>query len=101
MRNTVILDEKEQLTNIIEYIQQRLGDHYTGKAEVVEFADFGVPQRRKRLITIFSRLEHVKEYLHRDGSLIPKRTHAKNPSNGLCPWVTVRDVIGNLPKLDS
>lgn len=101
MENTVILDENENPVNVIEYIKKRLGSEYAGKAEVVQFADFGVPQRRSRLITIFSRLDHIKEYLYRNNSLIPSRTHAKNGGRGLQSWVTVRDVISTLPKLDS
>lgn len=101
MENTVILDENENPINVIEYIKKRLGAEYAGKAEVVQFADFGVPQRRSRLITIFSRLDHIKEYLYRNNSLIPTRTHSKNGGRNLRPWITVRDVIADLPKLDS
>lgn len=101
MENTVILDETENPINVIEYIKKRLGVEYAGKAEVVQFADFGVPQRRSRLITIFSRLDHIKEYLYRNNSLIPTRTHSKNAGGNLRPWITVRDVIADLPKLDS
>lgn len=101
MENTVILDENENPVNVIEYIKKRLSFEYTGKAEAVQFADFGVPQRRTRLITIFSRLDHIKEYLHRNNSLIPERTHSKSGKQNTQPWITVRDVISNLPKLDS
>lgn len=101
MENAVILDENENQTNVIAYIKKRLGSEYAGRAEVVQFADFGVPQRRSRLITIFSRLDHIKEYLYRNNSLIPARTHAKSGEQNLHPWITVRDVICDLPKLDS
>ena len=101
MENTLILDEQENPINLIEYIRRRLGPEYVGKAEVVQFADLGVPQRRSRLITIFSRLEHVQDYLYSHDTLIPMRSHAKNPSRGILPWVTVRDTIGKLPALDS
>lgn len=101
MENTLILDEKGFTVNIIDYIKSRLGPEYVGRAEVVQFADLGVPQRRTRLITVFSRLKHIKDYFYSNGSLIPRRTHAKNGSNGLRPWVTVRDVIAHLPQLDS
>lgn len=101
MENTFILDENENPINLIEYVRRRLGSTYAGQAEVVQFADFGVPQRRSRLITVFSRLEHVQEYLYAHNTLIPPRTHAKNPSQGVLPWVSVRDTIGKLPKLDA
>lgn len=101
MENTFILDESENPINLIEYIRRRLGARYIGQAEVVQFADFGVPQRRSRLITIFSRLEHIQDYFYANGTLVPPRTHARNPSRGLLPWVTVRNTIGRLPKLDA
>lgn len=101
MENTLILDEQENPMNLIEYIRRRLGPEYVGKAEVVQFADLGIPQRRSRLITIFSRLEHIQDYLYSHDTLIPPRTHAKNPPHGLLSWVTVRDTIGKLPALDS
>ena len=100
MENTLILDEQENPINLIE-IRKRLGPEYVGKAEVVQFADLGVPQRRSRLITVFSRLEYVQDYLYSHDTLIPTRSHAKNPSQGLLPWVTVRDTIDKLPTLDS
>ena len=101
MQNTLILDENGDPVNVIEYIKKRLGSEYAGKAEVVQFADFGVPQRRSRLITIFSRLDHIREYLYINNSLIPTRTHSKNGGRNLQSWITVRDVIADLPKLDS
>lgn len=101
MENTLILDENENPINVINYIKKRLGNEYVGKAEVVQFADFGVPQRRSRLITVFSRMDHIKEYLYRNKSLIPARTHSKNGGKNLLRWVTVRDIISDLPKLDS
>ena len=43
------------LAFFLECIAYTLG--YFGTAEVVEFADYGVPQRRQRLITIYSKNE--------------------------------------------
>ncbi len=53
MRNTTI-EVDGGLVNIIDYIALRLGAEYRGGAQVVEFADYGVPQRRQRLITVFT-----------------------------------------------
>jgi len=101
MENTIILDEEENPINIIEYIKNKLFPNYSGKAEVVQFADFGVPQRRTRLITVFTREEITKDCLLTCGSLLPNRTHSKDGGNGMLPWITVRDAISDLPKLDS
>lgn len=100
MINTVILDEDGQPVNIINYIERELGGEYRGKPEVVQFADYGIPQRRSRLITVYSRDEKLVAYFGAHRSFIPDKTHSNDPNSGLKPWVTVRDVIGNLPHLD-
>lgn len=57
---------------------------------VLNAADYGVAQRRKRTIIIGSRVGKVK---------MPSPTHAQTPADGseLTPWRTLRDVIGDLP----
>lgn len=101
MENTIIDDENGNMVCIIEYIRRRLRDNYDGGAEVVEFADFGVPQRRKRLITVFSRIDRMKQLYNRRGSFIAERTHSEKPTLGKKPWVTVRDAISQTPRLDA
>lgn len=100
MINTCIEDENGEVINIIEYIEKELGDDYLGQPEVVQFADFGVPQRRSRLITIYSRDEKVKNYYKSLHTLIPKKTHSNLPTKGQKQWKTVRDTIAEFPKLD-
>ncbi|WKT90693.1 DNA cytosine methyltransferase [Microbacterium maritypicum] len=57
---------------------------------VLNAADYGVAQRRKRTIVIGSRIGRIE---------LPAATHAKEPAtgSGLLPWRTVRDVIGDIP----
>ncbi|TDN92213.1 DNA (cytosine-5)-methyltransferase 1 [Microbacterium sp. BK668] len=57
---------------------------------VLNAADYGVAQRRKRTIIIGSRVGVIP---------LPEPTHAKSPTpgSGLLPWRTVRDVIEGLP----
>ncbi|MEV8240345.1 DNA cytosine methyltransferase [Microbacterium testaceum] len=57
---------------------------------VLNAADYGVAQRRKRTIVIGSRIGRID---------LPDATHAKDPAegSGLQPWRTVRDVIGAIP----
>lgn len=100
MDQTVILNEEGKPVNIIDFIQEQLGDEYVGAAEVVNCADFGIPQMRKRLITIFSCDREGKNYFKRNNdSFIPPRTHCEGGSLLCKPWVTVRDAIGDLPPL--
>lgn len=53
--------------------------------EVVNCPDYGIPQNRKRLVLLGSKLGEIK--------LIPKTHNKEN-------YVTVRDAIGNLPKIN-
>lgn len=57
---------------------------------VLNAADYGVAQRRKRTIVIGSRIGRID---------LPEPTHAKDPAegSGLLPWRTVRDVISAIP----
>ena len=100
MQNTLIYDESGELVNIIDYIFQRLGDEYVGRAEVIDVADYGVPQNRKRLITILTRTEEGKEYFERHGSFIPAPTHSREATILTKPWITVRDAISHISPID-
>jgi DNA (cytosine-5)-methyltransferase 1 len=58
---------------------------------VLNAADYGVSQRRRRTIVIGSRVGKIE---------LPSPTHAKTPEagSGRQPWRTVRDVISGLPE---
>jgi DNA (cytosine-5)-methyltransferase 1 len=103
LENTVIIknDNPEDVIFILDYVAERLGSEYKGVWEVVEFADYGVPQRRQRLITVFSWDVFVNEYMQKFKTVLPERTHAKIPNNGKLPWLTVRGSIAGLPPLDA
>ncbi len=79
-------------TEILETLSE-LG-YNEAQAGVLNAADFGVPQRRRRAIIIASR----------EGSIpLPTATHAKPNNNdelfGLPHWRTIRDAIGDLPSI--
>jgi DNA (cytosine-5)-methyltransferase 1 len=94
MRFTTIRDERNKYVNIIDYIKTHLGSEYLGAAEVVACEDYGIPQKRKRLITIFSRDPLAKEaFMNNGGSFVAQLT--KEPRR------TLRDAIGHLPPLDA
>lgn len=96
MINTIINNENDEFINIIEYIKMRLGNEYVGKAEVVTCADYGIPQTRKRLITIFTRDKNGIEYFNKNGTFFPEDEKLDK-----CNWITLRDAIGGLPPLDA
>ncbi|WP_131103149.1 DNA cytosine methyltransferase [Ornithinimicrobium sufpigmenti] len=59
---------------------------------VLNAADYGVSQRRRRTIVIGSRVGKIQ---------LPEPTHARKPSpaSGLLPWRTVKDRIHGLPAI--
>jgi DNA (cytosine-5)-methyltransferase 1 len=101
MQLTIIRTENNEYKNIIEYIKEELGLDYVGKAEVVNCADYGIPQTRTRLITIFTNSEMGKQYYSKHQSFLPTKTHSKDGGNGLKKWVSLKDAIGNLPQLSA
>lgn len=101
MDSTAIVNQSGEALNIVDFIRRELGEEYSGTAEVVEFANYGVPQCRQRLITVFSRSARIVDWLRRYGSLLPPATHSKTGGSATKKWVTVRDAIGDLPALDA
>jgi len=100
MRNTIILDDNDNPVLITDKIRRDLGSEYFGNFYEVEFADYGIPQRRKRLIGVFSSDTVVKEYFELGLPLIPAPTHLQKGINGN-KWVSVSEAIKHFPKLDS
>ncbi|MBQ8164038.1 MAG: DNA cytosine methyltransferase [Clostridia bacterium] len=101
MQNTIIPVGNGKYKNIIDFISDELSPEYVGGPEVVNCADYGIPQTRVRLITIFTRSESGKEYYKKNGTFLPPRTHSALPTDGKAPWVTLREAIGDLPALSS
>ena len=64
--------------------------YYFDPELIVHSPDYGIPQKRHRLVLIASIWEKVE--------LIPK-THSCSPDDGLLPFQTVKDAIGDLPKV--
>lgn len=96
MKNTIIEDENKQYVNIMEYIESKLSKSYIGNAEVVNCADFSIPQARKRLITIYTRIGEGKSYFreHKKFFLDADKITSDKP-------ITLKHAIGHLPPLDA
>jgi DNA (cytosine-5)-methyltransferase 1 len=99
MVNTNIPFQGEILP-ILDVIRQSL-KNYLVEASVLEFADYGIPQRRLRLITIATRHEALIEHHAKHGTLFPKQTHSNKASSGLQNWISVSDTISTLEPLDA
>ncbi|MBQ6730738.1 MAG: DNA cytosine methyltransferase [Bacilli bacterium] len=100
MGNTVILDDDGNPINIIEYIFKEL-EGYVGVPTVMNTADYGIPQVRKRLITILTRTESGKEYFRKNGCFTPEVTHSEKGNSKTKKWVTLKAAIGHLPPLNA
>lgn len=67
---------------------------YNVQAQVLNAADFGVPQTRQRVIIIGVRKDVDFEYQY------PTPTHDKDAKNGLKKWVSVSMALSKLPDPD-
>lgn len=94
MRHTEIRVKDNHFENIISYVERELGDDYLGCAEVVACQDYGIPQLRKRLVTIFTRDENGKRYFNANGGSF--FSHAMKERRQ-----SLREAIGHLPVLDA
>lgn len=76
--------------NLFKNIQAQFAElGYELKYQVLDAVDFGVPQHRERVILV--------GYLGKNPFEFPLHTHGE----GLRPYVTLRDAIGDLPVLQS
>lgn len=94
MESTVIRTTGTRTANIIDYVKRRLGAEYIGRAEVIACEDFGIPQRRKRLITIFTRDPVGKKYFETNGGTFFSSEMRERRR-------TLRDAISTFPPLDA
>lgn len=101
MADTLLADDAGVVLPIVDFIQRELGPDYAGAAEVVEFADYGVPQCRQRLITVFSRDSKLQQWFNENATLLPDPSHAPHQSAARKRWRTVRDTIADMPSLDA
>jgi len=83
-----------------KFIKELERHRYFPIGKLLNAADFGVPQHRKRLILIFSREEAITDDLL---PFLPRETHTdpRLAKGEDVPWVTVLDKIADLPPLNS
>ncbi len=99
MFNTLIIDETGDLISIADYIEKILGDMYSGKPQAIDVADYGIPQHRKRLVTVLTKNIKGKAMFELNKTLIPPKIHSSTDTLLTHHWVTLREVIGNFPPL--
>ena len=87
---------KEILNDFLD----RLKKFYVVIEDILNAADYGVPQLRKRFVLHAVRKDIQQELVEEQFEfMLPKPTHAKEPNGNLLPWRTVRDAIGDLPAI--
>lgn len=102
MRNTCILNDNDEYESILSILYNNLHD-YVFRSTVMNVADYGIPQNRKRLITIAIHKDHTDEnrmpnYFSNEASIFhPYKTHGFEKN----PYVTLRKCIRHLPLLDA
>lgn len=83
---------------ILTEFLERLKKHYYVKESVLNAADYGVPQARKRFVLHAVRNDINKELQNIGFAFgLPEATHDKKGNNGLKKWKTVKEAIGDLP----
>ena len=87
--NVPLIRKENIFTNFCDKLRS-LGYHFDSEL-IVYCPDYGIPQKRRRLVLIASIWGEVE--------LIPK-THSCSPKDGLLPFRTVKDAIGDLHEID-
>jgi DNA (cytosine-5)-methyltransferase 1 len=78
-----------QWRGLMDTICDRLKRH--GSWKEFEFADYGIPQRRKRLITVFGSTGE---------EIFPSPTHS-NKTDELPRWISIDRALSGIPSLDA
>lgn len=82
---------------LISLLREMVPDYevFTG---IVNVADYGVPQDRRRALIVAIRLDQpwVKKIIKLGLLPWPKATHTEHPVDGIPPWITVRQWLESL-----
>ena len=98
MKDTMIYVNKKFVA-ILDFIKNQLKEYHV-EPRVVNLADYGIPQMRKRLITIATLNKKLISSQKKIDSLFPQITHTNIKNTKLKKWVTTKDAIDGLEKLD-
>ena len=107
MENTIIRNENNEAENILDCLGRRLQPFgYTIRANILDFRDYGVPHHRQRLITIGTRIPEIKKFCEFDKHIFNKKLSPLHPlpthgKDSFPKWVSLKECIGHLPKLDA
>jgi DNA (cytosine-5)-methyltransferase 1 len=100
MLDTLIEDDG-QCVSVLDAVSRRLAPGYDGYWQSIEFADLGVPERRKRLILVFIADAALGRLAAAGVNLFPAATHSKEPTFLTQKWVSVAEALRGVPALDA
>ena len=89
---TLQVEHEGVKAHLVDHLRAGLPE-YQVHHHVVNVADYGVPQIRKRALVVAVRKDdpNVKPIVSGSVPLWPQPTHAEQPRDGLRPWVTIQD----------
>lgn len=86
--------------DILDEFLARLCKKYVVVDDILNSANYGVPQIRKRFVLHAVRTDIHKELTETGFEFgLPRATHSGMEEEGLLPWRTVREAIGDLPAI--
>jgi len=101
----VHIGDGEEPRRLIDVFESELGSQYQLFWGVVEMADYGVPQFRRRAVIVAIHLDEPSLATLRDQKALPlpRTTHAERSQNGHFRWVTLEEwlVAMAYPPLDA
>lgn len=87
-----------QCCRVVDAFQQGVGSNYAFFLHIVQMADYGIPQDRRRaiLVAIRSSENCIQELRSSQLLPLPVPTHDVEPRNGLLPWVTLEEWLKHM-----
>jgi len=84
----------ERRRKVIDHLRDGLPQYHLFSG-IVNVADYGIPQDRRRAVVVGVRRDEPWLDSIRGANVLPwpRRTHAEFPENGLCQWTTIRQWI--------
>lgn len=90
VKGLLTANKKKAIQQIIEDFESIAPGYYV-QAKLYNFAEFGVPQLRERVLIVGVRIDTEFDFYH------PKPTHSDNPTDNQKPFVTTGQALANIP----